>query len=207
MRIMLGDLADGDALLSMAERQIRAEPGPPIEIIPTLIAEGLSAHNRGDYAAGSRILGDAVNLLTAKPAPYFSKDQIELELAADDALQGKAESMARMKRVENAVRMAAVTAGERVRCDLLAGIVQARFGARERSEELYRSAFSLAEKETPLQFADRVELKLRLAQLLAGEGRGTEAAAEARLGLGVAQSAYGAFADRHPFVVALREIR
>jgi hypothetical protein len=61
-----------------------------------------------------------------------------------------------------------------------------------------------SEKEAPRQPAGRVEIYLRLAELLAAAGRQKEAAEVARQGLRTAEAAYGAFYKAHPFVTELR---
>lgn len=60
---------------------------------------------------------------------------------------------------------------ERVRLELLSGIVEARSGLAESAVRRFRSALAISEKEVPRQPAERAELCLRLAQVLAASGR------------------------------------
>jgi tetratricopeptide (TPR) repeat protein len=67
LRLRLGDLAEGERLLRGAERVLRAEPGPPIEIVPALAALAFEARIQGRYIDGIRLLGESVDLLTQRP--------------------------------------------------------------------------------------------------------------------------------------------
>jgi tetratricopeptide (TPR) repeat protein len=204
LRLRLGDLREGDALLDDAERRLRAEPGPPLDIIPTLAARAFSARIRGDYSGAERYLEVGLKLLAERPVSYYSADELGMELAADEALAGSPGALARLQKVERAVRAGTESAVDRIRYDLLAGITEAHAGSRDRAESIYRSALATAEKETPLQPSVRVEILLRLTELLQAEARTREAGDTARRGLDVAREAYGAFFENHPFVAKLK---
>lgn len=206
LRLRLGDLEEAESLLAGAERRFRAEPGPPLEIIPTLAALSTLARTRGEYPNAVRLLQETVDLLTARPAAYFSKDQIEIELAAAEAQAGDPGSLKRVRRVQEAVLSSTVAPAEIVRNDLLIGIIEARYGSRERAEALFRSGLELGQRQLSLQPSAQVEIYLRLAQLLSPV-RQQEAAEAARQGLETARIAYGKFFDRHPFVTQLKGIR
>ena len=60
LRLRLGDLVEGKRLLRDSERLLRAEPGPPIEIVPTLTALAFGARVSGNY-------DEAMHLLEERP--------------------------------------------------------------------------------------------------------------------------------------------
>jgi hypothetical protein len=108
--------------------------------------------------------------------------------------------------VREQVRADSTAPTEQLRFYLLSGIVEAANGPQDRAERDLRAALELSEKELPRQPADRVEIYLRLAKLLAVSHREREASDVARQGLRCAESSYGAFFAQHPFVAALRNI-
>ena len=134
----------------------------------------------------------------------MSRDEIELELAADEALAGHPQALSRLRNVTGRLQSAASSPLERTRLEMLAGIVEARSGLSDTAEGRFRWALATSEKEAPRQPAGRVEIYLRLAELLASAGRQQEAAGVARQGLRTAEAAYGAFYKAHPFVSELR---
>jgi hypothetical protein len=87
------------------------------------------------------------------------------------------------------------------------GIVEGRSGLTAQAEQRFRAALAVSEKAGSRQPADRVEIYVRLAQLLVASGRREEAVTVAREGLQTAESAYAAFFDTHPFVGDLRRLR
>jgi tetratricopeptide (TPR) repeat protein/predicted Ser/Thr protein kinase len=206
LRLHLGDMDEGDRLLRESERTFRSEPGPPIEIVPTLNGEAYSARVRGRYDAAVRILREAVNLLTARPTPYMGQDQIEIELAADEALAGERGALARLRGLEARWDSTQASAVERIRFDLLAGIVEAHCGLPQEARLRLRRALEKSEQEAPRQSAERVEIYLRLAEVLADSKRAEEAAEAASRGLTVAERAYGPYFARHPFTAELRRM-
>src|SRR5271169_449261 len=81
LRLRQGDLAEGDRLLRESERILRSEPGPPIEILPTLDALALGARIRGNYDDAMHRLQEALDLLSQRPTAYMgSGGQLEIEL-------------------------------------------------------------------------------------------------------------------------------
>jgi serine/threonine-protein kinase len=60
LRLLRGDLDEGDRLLTGAEHLLRAEPGPPIEIVPTLNALAFGARVRGHYDQAVSLLQNAL---------------------------------------------------------------------------------------------------------------------------------------------------
>jgi serine/threonine protein kinase len=205
LRQRLGDLAGGADLLREAERVLRSEAGPPIEIIPVLSALAAGCRMRGDYGTATRYLNEAVDLLTGRPTPYLGRDQIEMELAAVESLSGDPQSLRRWQNAWGRLQATPLTAAERVHFEMISGIVEAHFGSPDSAERHLRAAIVMGEKELPRQPADRVEIYLRLAELLANSGRRQEAAVVAREGLRTAESAYGTFFAHHPLVEELRK--
>ena len=207
LRLKQGDLAEGERLLRESERVLRSEPGPPIEILPTLDGLAVGARIRGNYDEAIRRLQEALDLLNQRPTAYMgSSSVLEIELAADEALAGKPQALARLERVSAQVRTDSTAPPELVRFHLLSGIVEAASGSHGSAERHFRAALETSEKELPRQPADRVEIYLRLAKLLAVSHREQEASDVARQGLRCAESSYGAFFAQHPFVSQLRSI-
>ena len=206
LRVRLGDLTDGIELLHGAERVLRSEPGPPIEIVPTLLALAYAARVRGEYGEGQKYAQDAVDLLAQRPTSYYGSEQFQMELAADEALSGKQEALALARGAWERLQAGTLCAVERLRFESIAGIVEARCGSAESAERHLRSALAISEQDVPRQPADRVEIYLRLAQLLTSQGRSQEAAGVAQRGLRTAEQAYGSFFEKHPLVAGLRQI-
>ena len=207
LRLKQGDLTEGERLLRESERVLRSEPGPPIEILPTLDALAVGARIRGDYAESMRLLQEALDLLNQRPTAYMgSSGTLEIELAADEALAGKPYALARLEKVSEQVRADSPAPTEQLRFHLLSGIVEANAGSHESAERHFRTALGISEKQLPRQAAERVEIYLRLAKLLAVSHREQEASDTAREGLQCAESSYGAFFAQHPFVAELRSI-
>jgi tetratricopeptide (TPR) repeat protein len=207
LRLRQGDLTEGERLLGESERILRAEPGPPIEILPTLDALALGARIRGNYIEAMRRLQEALDLLSQRPTAYMgSGGQLEIELAADEALAGRPQALSRLKKVSAQVRADSTAPTDQVRFHLLSGIVEANGGSHDSAERHLRAALETSEKELPRQPADRVEIYLRLAKLLAVSHREQESYDVARQGLRCAESSYGKFFAQHPFVAQLRSI-
>jgi len=207
LRLKQGDLTEGERLLREAERVLRAEPGPPIEILPTLDSLAVGARIRGDYAEAMRRLEEALDLLNQRPTAYMgSSGTLEIELAANEALAGKPQALARFEKVSEQVRADSTAPTEQLRFHLLSGIVEANSGSHDSAERHLRAALETSEKQLPRQPAERVEIYLRLAKLLAVSRREQEASDTARAGLQCAELSYGAFFAQHPFVAELRSI-
>jgi eukaryotic-like serine/threonine-protein kinase len=206
LRLRLGDLNEGERLLRDSERLLRAEPGPPIEIVATLAALAFGARIRGNYDEAVHLLEDGLNLLKQRPTAYMGRDQIEMELAAAEALAGKSGALSRLQSVGPRLQADVSAPGDRIRFDLLSGIVEARSGLRDSAERHFHTALGTNQKELPRQPADRVEIYLRLAEVLAASHREQEAADVARQGLQTAEHAYGAFFGQHPFTAELRNL-
>ncbi len=204
LRLRLGDLNEGERLLRDSERLLRGEPGPPIEIVATLAALAFGARIRGNYDEAMHLLEDGLNLLSQRPTAYMGRDQIEIELAAVEALAGKPGALSRLQGVGPRVEADANAPGDRIRFHLLSGIVEARSGLLDSAQRHFRTALATSEKELPRQPADRVEIYVRLAEVLAASHREPQASDVARQGLGTAEHAYGAFFTQHPFVAELR---
>lgn len=206
LRFRLGDLKEGETLLRNSERLLRSEPGPPIEIVPTLAALALGARIRGDYKEAIHSLEDGMQLLSQRPTAYLGRDQLELELAADEALAGTPTALSRLKNVGPRVQADVSTPGDRIRLHTLSGIVEAHSALSDLAERHFRDALATSVKELPRQPADRVEIYLRLSELLTASHREPEAAEVARQGLETASKAYGSFFAEHPFVIELRKL-
>jgi eukaryotic-like serine/threonine-protein kinase len=207
LRIRQGDLGEGERLLWDSERLLRAEPGPPIEILPTLDALAVGARIQGKYPEAERLLERALDLLNQRPTSYMgSSAQLEIELAANEALGNKPQALSRLRKVSAQVEADSTAPVESLRFHLLSGIVETGSGSHESAERHLRSALATSEKELSRQPADRVEIYLRLAQVLAASHREQEAADVARQGLQCAESSYGAFFSGHPLVADLRKL-
>ena len=206
LRVRQGDLAEGASLLHGAERVLRSEPGPPIEIVPTLLGIAYAARVRGDYGEALKYAQEAVDLLTQRPTSYYGSEQFQMELAADEALSGNQQALPLARGAWERLQTGTLCAMERLRFELISGIVEAHCGSGESAERYLRSALAISEQDVPRQPADRVEIYLRLAQLLASQGKSQEAADMAQRGVHTAERAYGSFFEKHPFVAALRQL-
>ena len=126
LRVRQGDLTEGERLLRESEQLLRSEPGPPIEILPTLDGLAVSARIRGNYDQAMRVLQEALDLLNRRPTAYMgSGGQLEIELAANEALAGRPQALPRLKRVSAEVLADSAAPAELVRFHLLSGIVEA----------------------------------------------------------------------------------
>jgi tetratricopeptide (TPR) repeat protein len=206
LRVRQGDLAEGISLLHGAERVLRSEAGPPIEIVPTLLGLAYAARVSGDYGEGQKYAQEAVDLLTQRPTSYYGSEQFQMELAANEALSGNQRALPLARGAWEHLQAGTLCAVERLRFELISGIVEAHCGSAESAERHLRSALAISEQDVPRQAADRVEIYLRLAQLLASQGRSQEAADVAQGGLRTAERAYGSFFEKHPFAAGLRQM-
>ncbi len=207
LRVRQGDLVEGERLLRDSEQLLRSEPGPPIEILPTLDGLAVAARIRGSYPEAMRRLQEALDLLRQRPTSYMgSGDQLEIELAADETLAGQPQALARFRKVSAAVEQDSTAPAEFVRFHLLAGITESGNGLHDSAERHLRAALATSEKKLSRQPSDRVEIFVRLAQLFAASHRDQEAAEVARQGLQCAESSYGTFFAGHPLVAELRKL-
>jgi len=207
LRLRQGDLMEGERLLRESERLLRSEPGPPIEILPTLDALAVGARIRGNYAEAARLLQEALDLLKQRPTAYMgSGSQLEIELAANEALASRPQALSRLRKVSAQVEADSTAPPDLVRFHLLSGIVEAGSGSPESAERHFQAALITSQNKLPRQPADRVEIYLRLAQLLNLAHREQEAADVAQQGLRCAESSYGAFFAGHPLVAELRNV-
>jgi tetratricopeptide (TPR) repeat protein len=206
LRQRLGDLTEGGRILSEAEQVFRGEPGPPIEIVPVLTALAAGCRMRGDYQAASRYLHEALDLLTQRPTFFLGRDQIEMDLAAVEALRNDPPASRRWKESWARLQSTTLAPAEKVHFGMISGMVEARMGVLDSAERDFRKAIELSEKELPQQPADRVEIYVRLAEMLSAAGKSQSAGDVARQGLHTAESAYGKFFAGHPFVATLHKI-
>lgn len=205
LRLRQGDLVGGELLLSEAESGQRGNGDPPIEIVSTLYARAFAADVRGRYPEAVALMSEALDLAVRKRAAFMQPDELALQLAAYEALAGNSASLARLRSVEG--RLESVTAApvDRIRNNLWAGMVEARFGSKAVAETHLRSALATREKEMSRQPDLSVEICVRLMELLRASGREREAAEVARQGLRAAELAYGSYFAGHPFVIEMRK--
>jgi tetratricopeptide (TPR) repeat protein len=161
---------------------------------------------RGRYDEAVHILGESLELLTERPTAYLGRDQIEFELAADEALGGNRQALSRLRSVEGRLQSTGSSPSEQVRAELLTGVVEARCGLPVSAEGHFRSALAISQKDLSRQPDNQVEIFVRLAEILASSGRKREAAEVANRGLRTAGTAYGAFFREHPFVTELQRL-
>ena len=147
LRLRQGDLTEGERLLRESERVLRSEPGPPIEILPTLDALAVGARIRGNYDQAMRLLQEALDLLNQRPTAYMgSGGQLEIELAAMRRSLGN-RRLCSPQKVDGQVRVDSTAPIELVRYHLLSGIVQAGSGLHVSAERHFRAALETSEKE------------------------------------------------------------
>jgi tetratricopeptide (TPR) repeat protein len=149
-------------------------------------------------------MSEALDLVTRKQAAFMRPDDLALELAAYEALAGTPSALSRWRDVEERLTSATAAPVDRIRHDLFAGIVEARYGSKTSAERHLRSALATQEKELSRQPDLSVEIYVRLVELLRATGRRAEAADAARRGLLSAARAYGSYFAQHPFVAELR---
>jgi hypothetical protein len=102
-------------------------------------------------------------------------------------------------------RLPSVAAVDRIRNDLFAGIVEARYASKPAAERHLRSALATQQKEMGRQPDISVEIYVRLIELLRASGREKEAADAARQGLHAAALAYGSYFVGHPLVIEMQK--
>ncbi|HMC62032.1 MAG TPA: tetratricopeptide repeat protein, partial [Candidatus Solibacter sp.] len=207
LRLRQGDLEGGERLLRDAEPTLRGTGEPLIEIVPVLYARAFGEDVRGRYAEAARLMSEALDLVTRRRAWFMEPDERALQLAAYEALAGNRNSLSRLRDVEGRLTSGTVAPVDRIRHNLFAGIVEARCGSRVAAEQHFRTALITHEKEMSRQPDLRVEICVRLMELLRATGREEEAAEAARHGLLAAAQAYGNYFGGHPFVVEMRKSR
>jgi serine/threonine protein kinase len=204
LRMREGDLNEGDRILERADRLLRTAPGPPMELVPVLAGKAFGARVRGHYEEAVKLLQEAVSMLIQRPTPYLEPEKIEIELAAAEALAGRKEALERFRKYEKELDVEKPSPLDWSYVEMLAGTVEEHCGFPDSAEGRLRAALSVAKVEGRQQPADRVEIYVRLAQLLVSSGRRQEAGEIAREGLQVAERAYGTFFAAHPLVSDLR---
>lgn len=206
VRIRLGDLGAGEEMLHQADAVFRAEPGPPIDIVPIWVALAMSARIRGRYEESARLLQDSLDLLDRKPASFMGREFVELDLAGIEGLRGNQQALRRLQRIEPALlKEIGPSAIDQLQLQLMSGMVDAGCGLPGEAEKRYRAALSVTD-QLPAQPANRIEIYLRLAQLLASQRRTQDAVHAARQGLAIANDVYGPFSTGHPFVAELSKL-
>ena len=206
IRVRRGDLAEGDRILRSAERLFRGQPGPPIEIVPTLKALASGARVSGRYDEAVQLLREAVDMLEQRPTAYLGRESVEIELAAVEALSGNRHALERFQKYAQELDVEKTSPIDWSYLEMLAGIVEAHCGLTDSAEPRFRAALSTSRKEALRQPEDRIEIYVNLAQLLSSSGRQKEADALAHEGLQVAAQAYGSFFPEHPLVMRLQRI-
>ena len=204
LRLRQGDLEEGERILLQADRALRGNGEPFIEIVPVLYARAFAADVRGDYLQAVRLMSEALDIVTRKRAAFMEPDERALQLAAYEALAGKRSALSRLRDVEERLSYTTVAPVDQIRHHLFAGIVEARFGSKASAEQHLRSALATQEKEMSRQPDISVEIYVRLVDLLRASGRREDAAEMARQGLLAAGRAYGSHSAGHPFAVELR---
>ncbi len=203
LRLREGDLEGGERLLREAEPTLRGKTEPLIEIVPVLYARGFLEDVRGNYPAAAKLMAEALDLVTRKQAGFMSPDDLALQLAAYQALAGKASALAPLRELEARLLSAEGGTVDRIHRDLFAGIVEDRYGSKTEAEKRMRSGLKTAQEQMNRQPDLSVEIYVRLLELLHAAGRHSEAAQTARAGLAAAAQAYGNYFARHPFVIEM----
>jgi len=204
LRLRQGDLDEGERLLREAEPTLRGKGEPMIEIVPVLYGRAFAEEVRGRYPEAVRLMSEALDLVTRRRVAFMEPDNLALQLAAYEALAGNRSALSRLRDVERRLPPA-MAAVDRIRRDLFAGIVEARYGSKASAEGHLRSALATQEKEMSRQPDISVEIYVRLAELLRATGREKEAAEADRQGLLAAARAYGRYFSGHPFVIEMRK--
>jgi hypothetical protein len=158
---------------------------------------------RGRYPEAVRLMSEALDLVTRRRVSFMGPDELALQLAAYEALAGNPRALPRLRDVEG--RLPSVAAVDRIRNDLFAGIVEARYASKPAAERHLRSALATQQKEMGRQPDISVEIYVRLIELLRASGREKEAADAARQGLHAAALAYGSYFVGHPFVIEMQK--
>ena len=205
LRLRQGDLEGGERLLRNADPALRGKDEPLIEIVPVLYARAFAEDVRGRYTEAVRLMAEALDLVTRKRAWFMEPDERALQLAAYEALAGNRSALDRLRDVEQRISYTAYAPVDQIRHHLFAGIVEARCGSKASAEQHLRSALAVQEKAMSRQPDLRVELCVRLMELLRASGREKEAAEAARQGLQAAALAYGSYFTGHPFVAEMQK--
>jgi tetratricopeptide (TPR) repeat protein len=202
LRLRQGDLVEGERVLRDAEPALRANGDPFTEIVPALYARAFGEDVRGRYPEAVRLMSEALDLVVRRRFTFMGPDELALQLAAYEALAGNPGALPRLRDVEG--RLPSVAAVDRIRHDLFAGIVEARYGSKAAAEGHLRSALATQQKEMG-QPDISVEIYVRLIELLRALGREQEAAEAARQGLHAAALAYGSYFAGHPFAIEMQK--
>jgi tetratricopeptide (TPR) repeat protein len=205
LRLRQGDLDGGERLLRDAEPPLRGNGEPLIEIVPVLYARAFAEDVRGRYTEAVRLMAEALDLVIRRQAWFMEPDERALQLAAYEALAGNRSALARLRDVEQRLSYTAAAPVDQIRHHLFAGIVEARCGSKASAEQHLRSALATQEKAMNRQPDLRVEVCVRLMELLRASGREAEAREAARQGLLAATLAYGSYFAGHPFVVDMQK--
>jgi serine/threonine protein kinase len=205
LRLRQGDLEGGERILLEAERQLRGKDEPWIEIVPVLYARAFAADVRGHYPQAAALMAEALDLVTRRRAWFMEPDERALQLAAYEALAGNRGALARLRDLETRISYTTGAPLDRIRHHLFAGMVEARYGSAAAAERHLRSALATQQQEMPRQPDLRVEVCVRLMELLRAAGRTHEAAEATRQGLDAAAQAYGTYFETHPFVIEMRK--
>ena len=203
LRLRQGDLVEGERVLRDAEPALRGNGDPFTEIVPVLYARAFGEEVRGRYPEAVRLMSEALDLVARRRAAFMGPDELALQLAAYEALAGNPGALPRLRNVEG--RLPSVAAVDRIRHDLFAGIVEARYGSKAAAERHLRSALATQQKQMSRQPDIGVEIYVRLMELLRASGREQEAAEAARQGLRVAALAYGSCFAGHPFAIEMQK--
>jgi serine/threonine protein kinase len=204
LRFRQGDLDGGERMLIEADALLRGPGDPLTEIIPVLYARAFGADVRGRYPQAATLMSEALDLAIRRQVAYMQPDELALQLAAYEALAGNPGALARLRAVEGRLDSGTVAPVDRIRHNLYAGVVEARFGSKVSAENHLRSALATRETEMSRQPDLSVEICVRLMELLRASGREREAAEAARRGLSAAELAYGTYFAAHPFVIEMR---
>jgi eukaryotic-like serine/threonine-protein kinase len=205
LRLRQGDLDGGERVLIEADAVLRSHGDPLTEIIPVLYARAFGADVRGRYPQAAALMSEALDLAIRRHVAFMQPDELALQLAAYEALAGNPGALARLRAVEGRLDSGTVAPVDRIRHNLYAGVVEARFGSKVAAENHLRSALATRETEMSRQPDLSVEICVRLMRLLRASGREREAAEAARRGLSAAELAYGSYFAGHPFVIELRQ--
>ena len=173
-RLRAGKAPEAGQILRDVLALMRSLPGPPIEILGALRAMARFERGQGEYGKSEALLKEALSVFDKKPAGFYSRTELEVELLYVQTLAGRA-----AEAVKRALALARAPEPEtevRALGYMVAGLALSRTGSPLQAEPWLRKAVDLYRARPANRAAAHAEALNALAECLSRSGRGSEAA-------------------------------